>query len=1041
MNIAKWCIKNNRTSLVIFLLIIVGGISTFFSIPRSEDPEFTIRVALISTVFPGASPQRVEELVSDKLEERIREMSEVKTVKSQSMTGLSIIEVELYDSIKNVDQVWQKLRNKVSDASADLPAEARQPVINDEFGDVFGILVAVTGDGFTYRELKDAADYTRDELLKVKGVGKVERWGEQAERIFVDFSNSRMAASGISPFALASTIDRQNTIRPSGSSLLGSERIYIEPSGEFLSVNDLENLSMRAEGKKSGIKLSDVTRITRGYSDPPSTMVRYSGKDAIILAISMADGNNIMDLGERVTNKLHDILGKMYVGIDFNTLVYQPDYVDKAVSDFMINLLESFAFVVVIILAFAGMKTGLIAGSLVPMAMLGCISLLPLFNVGLQRISIASLIISLGILVDNGVVVSEAILVRLASGEDRLKAVAGAVSELWMPLIAASLTTIFAFLPIPLAESKVGEFCYSLFIVVSLTLGCSWVLSMTMVPMLCFYVLKPKLKQQTFTGRLYIWYRKTLILCLRHRPAFLFLVLMLCVTAIWGFKFVPKMFFPPNERAQFTIDFWQPYGTDITVTADRAEKLEHFLLADKDVNSVGVFVGHGGPRWYLPLNLEQKNNNLATFVVNTKSIEITDAVISRTRKELESRFPDADFSLKKLMNGPPVGAPIQIRLSGPDMKTLYQLRDKVADLLEKERGVSRVWDDWGQWTKKVVVDVDQNKAREAGLSSYDVALSLQTGMSGLHASDYRDGDIIIPILLRNSESFRGRLDKLDSMNVYSYKEGKKIPLSQIASTKLKWQPSDIRRRDQTRTMTVKADLYDGYFATRILAKVRPKIEAMEKTDQWPLGYSVGFGGEFEKTQESQDSINANMPLAMGLLVLVLVFQFNSIRRPIIILLTLPPMMCGITAGMLLTHSPFGFMPMLGMISLLGIVVNNAIMLIDRIEIQRGRGIPMKDAIVLSSLERARPIIMTATTTIIGMVPLSLQGGEMWRPMANCIMSGLTFATVLTLILCPVLYSLFFRQNFKKYVWDPDVTRRGSDIRPEAQKDSAEKAGV
>lgn len=1018
---------------MIFLLIIFGGVSTFFSIPRAEDPDFTIRVALVMTAFPGASPQRVEELVSDKLEEKIREISEVKNVKSQSMTGLSLLEVELYESVKNVQPVWQNLRNKVDDASVNLPEEAREPLINDEFGDVFGILVAVTGDGYSYRELKDAADYSRDELLNVEGVGKVERWGEQEERIFIDFSNSRMAASGVSPFKLAQLLDRQNTIRPSGSSRLGPDRISIEPSGEFRSVEDLKELSLRAEGMKSGVKLSDVTRITRGYSDPPSTMTRYNGKDAIILAISMADGENIMDLGRRVTAKIDELSGKMYRGIEFDTLVYQPKYVDKAVSDFMVNLLESFVFVVIVILVFAGFRTGLIAGSLVPMAMLGCISLMPLFDVGLQRISIASLIISLGILVDNGVVVSEAILVRLASGEERLKAVAGAVSELWMPLLAASLTTVCAFLPIPLADSNVGEYCFSLFIVVSLTLGCSWALSMTMVPMLCFYVLKPKVYIQTFTGRLYRAYRTLLLFCLRHRPAFLAVVLLLCATAFWGFKYVPKMFFPPNERAQFTVDFWQPYGTDITVTAERAGKLEDFLLADKEVDSVGTFIGHGGPRWYLPLNLEQKNDNLATFVVNTASVEATDRVIERTRSELESNFPDADFSLKKLMNGPPVGAPIQIRISGPNIRTLYRLRDNVAEMLESEAGVARVWDDWGQWTKKAVVEVDQDKARQAGLTSYDVAMSLQTGMSGLKATDYREGDTVIPILLRSDEYFRDRLDKLESMNVYSYRDGKRVPLSQIASTDLKWQPSDIRRRDQTRTMTVKADLYDGFFATRILGKVRPQIESLMKTDKWPLGYSVEFGGEFEKSQESQESINANMPLAMGLLVLVLVFQFNSFRRPLIILLTLPPMMCGITAGMLLTNSPFGFMPMLGMISLLGIIVNNAIMLIDRIEIQVNRGLSTEDSIVLAALERARPIIMTATTTIIGMIPLSLQGGEMWRPMANCIMSGLMFATVLTLLLCPVLYSLFFKRSFKGYVWDPEVVKKGSDIPLEVQK--------
>lgn len=1028
MNLARWCIENNRTSIALFLLIAFGGVMTFFSIPKDEDPDFTIRTALVMTQFPGASPQRVEELVTDKLEEQIREMSEVKVVRSQSMTSLSIIEVELFDRVKDVAPVWQQLRNKVDDAKPDLPAEALTPMVNDEFGDVFGIVIALTGDGFSYRELKDTADDLRDQLLKVEDVGKVELWGTQAERVFVEFSNSRMAAAGVSPFALAQIIDHQNTIQPSGSAKVGPERIVIEPTGEFKDVEDIYLLSMRAQGEKSSVRLADVATIKRDYVDPPTTMTRYNGERCIYLAVSMADGGKITDLGGRVVKRLDELKSTLYHGLDTEILVFQPDYVETAITDFMINLLESFVFVVVVILVFAGLRTGFIAGSLVPMAMLGCIGLMPYFDVALQRISIASLIISLGILVDNGVVVSEAILVRMASGEERLKAVMGSVSELWMPLLAASLTTVFAFLPIPLAENATGEFCFSLFIVVSLTLLCSWGLSMSMVPMMCYYLLKPKVSIQTFTGKMYVAYRKLLLACLRHRPTFLAGVLVCCVVAVWGFKYVPKMFFPPNERAQFTIDFWQPYGTDITATSERAARLEELLLADDDVVAVGTFVGHGGPRWYLPLNLEQKNDNLATFIVNTKTVESVDQVIARTDRALKAEFPAADYSLKKLMNGPPVGAPLQIRLSGPDIKTLYRLRDKIAGIVEQSPGVTRVWDDWGQWTKKMQVKVDQEKAREAGLSSFDVAVSLQTSMSGLRASNYRDGDTVIPILLKNTDA-SGKLHKLDGLNVYSYDTGESVPLSQIATTKLDWQPSDIRRRDQTRTMTIKADVGQGFFALSILNKVRPQIEKLMQSEQWPLGYTVGYGGEFEKSVESQEAINANMPLAMGLLVLVLIFQFNSLRRPLIILLTLPPMMCGITAGMLATNAPFGFMPMLGMISLLGIIVNNAIMLIDRIEIQRNKGIPTADSIVLAAMERARPIIMTATTTIIGMVPLSLQGGEMWRPMANCIMSGLAFATVLTLVLCPVLYSLFFRQQYKDYEWDPDVARQGSDLTP------------
>ncbi len=1032
MNLAHWCIKNNRTSIALFVIIALGGLITFITIPKDEDPDFTIRTGLVMTQFPGASPQRVEELVTDKLEEKIRELDGLKSVRSQSMAGVSIIEVEFLDSIKNMEPTWQKLRDKVADAESMLPSKAQKPSVNDEFGDVFGMVISLTGENFSYRELKDIADDVRDQILKVKGVGKVERWGTQAERIYVEFSNSRMASAGVSPFALAQIIDRQNTIQPSGSSQVGKERIAIEPTGEFKSIEDIYSLAIRPPGQKSSVRLADVTTITRGFTDPPSTMARYNGKPGLFLAISMEDGGNITEVGARVRKKLGEIKANLYHGIDMDVVVFQPDYVNTAIMNFMVNLLESFVFVVVVILIFAGFRTGLIAGSLVPMAMLGCIGLMPFFDVGLQRISIASLIISLGILVDNGVVVSEAILVRFASGEDRLKAVASAVRELWMPLLAASLTTIFAFLPIPLAENATGEFCSSLFVVVTLALVCSWGLSMSMVPMMCFYILKPKLRIPTYASRLYRGYRHFLLFCLRNRTLFVASVIVLCGVALWGFKFVPKMFFPPNERAQFTIDFWQPYGTDITATRDRVAVLEKFLMAKDQVEGVAVFVGHGGPRWYLPLNIEQQNSNLATFIVNTTTVDAVDAVIADTRREMETNFPDADFSLKKLMNGPPVGAPLQIRITGPDIKTLYSLRDKIAGIIEEQAGVTRVWDDWGQWTKKMLVEVDQDKAREAGLSSFDVAVSLQTSMSGLQASNYRDGDTNIPIILRNDTGFRGHLDKIDSINIYSYENGTNVPLSQIARSRLDWQPSDIRRRDQARTMTVKADVADGYFALSILGKVRPKIRSLMKEAQWPIGYTVEYGGEFEKSAESQEAINAHLPLAMGLLILVLIFQFNSFRRPLIILLTLPPMMIGITAGMLATNAPFGFMPMLGMISLLGIIVNNAIMLIDRIEIQRGRGFDLADAIVLSAMERSRPIIMTAATTIIGMIPLSLQGGEMWRPMANLIMSGLAFATVLTLVLCPVLYAIFYGQRFKDYVWDPEIVKKGSDIKAEAQ---------
>jgi multidrug efflux pump subunit AcrB len=655
------------------------------------------------------------------------------------------------------------------------------------------------------------------------------------------------------------------------------------------------------------------------------------------------------------------------------------------------------------------------------MAMLACVAVMPFFDVALQTISIASLIISLGILVDNGVVVSEDILVRLASGQERDTAVTRAVSELWKPLLAASLTTIFAFLPIPLAQSTTGEYTGSLFIVVSLTLLASWLLSMSLVPMLAHRFLKARITAQDFSGRAYRVYRGLLMACLRHRAVFLVLAVAVLAGAFWTMRHVPSMFFPPNERNMFIIDFWQPYGTDIRVTEERAAALEDFLLAQEAVDSTGVFVGTGGPRWYLPLSLEEDNRNYAFLVVNTRTVEDVEPVMRRTRAHAAEHFPDARATVKELMHGPPVGAPIQIRLSGEDIPTLYRLRERVGAMLEGTEGVSHVWDDWGQWTKKLVVDVNQDQARRVGLSSYDIALSLQAQMSGVTASQFREGDDLIPIVVRSQEAFREDLGRIEGLNVYSYQEGTSVPLLQVARTRLEWQPPNIRRRDQQRTITVKAEVR-GRFASAVLADVRPQLEQMQAGQDWPMGYRVDYGGEFEESSQANASIMALVPLAMGLLVLVLVSQFNSLRRPAIILLTIPFMFAGIAPGMLLTNSPFGFMALLGVISLTGIIVNNAIMLIDRVESLAAEGHVRREAVVLSAMQRARPILMTTVTTIVGMIPLSLQGGEMWRPMANCIISGLAVSTLLTLLLCPVLYSLFFRLRYRDYRWDPAAAR-------------------
>lgn len=1012
MNLAALCLDNNRTATVLFVLIALSGVWSYMSMPRLEDPTFTVRRAVVVTAYPGATPEKVERLVTDKLEDKIRDMGEVKTITSQSMSGLSVIHVQVGDQYTDMQPIWQRLRNKVRDTVPDLPQGARKPVVNDEFGDVYGILLCLTGKDYTYKDLKEMADRIRDQLLDIREVAKVVVHGEQEERIYVQFSNARLADFGLSPRQLMGLLQGQNALQPSGEASVGPERLVMETTGEFSGLSQLRQTLLTIPGRETPVKLKDVASVTRGYVDPPQEMVRFNGQKTILLAVSMVDDGNILDLGRRIKDKVHVLHSSQPVGMDLNIFMFQPKYVQRAISDFTRNLLEAFGFVIAVMFVFVGLRTGIVAGLLVPMAMLGAVASMRLIGVKLQVVSIGALIISLGILVDNAVVVSEYILVQMGRGMNKRQAVIQAVHRLWLPLLTASLTTIVVFLPIPLAQSDTGEYTCSLFTVVALTLSMSWLLSMSLVPLLSQAFLRPKSGSGGGKGQVLLReYERLLAACLRWRWSFILGVLVLIGVAVWGFGFVPKMFFPPNEREIVVLDFWQPYGVGLETTKKRVEVLENWLLKRREVRSVGTFVGYGGPRWYLAMEPEQFKPNYAFCAVNTRTVAGAKRLRAAIEAEIANRFPDTRASVRLLERGPPVGAPIQIRLSGKDWDTLYALRDRIAGELANTEGISSVWDDWGEWTKKLVLDVDQQQAKQAGISSRDIALSLQGYFSGIQVSEYRQEDDLIPIVFRAEKRGLQGVGGIDGVHVFSSSRQVSVPLRQVATPKLEWQPGNIRHRDSRRTLTVKADLEPGYFASSILHhKVMPALKHMQGSTDWPWGYDIAYGGEFEESARANRSILVNVPLAFGLIAFILVLQFNSIRRVGIIVLTLPPAIIGVTAGMLLTNSPFGFMAMLGMISLVGIIVNNAIMMVDQIEIERqklGNQDLAVSALLKAARTRLRPICMTACTTILGLVPLSLQGGQLWRPMANVLISGLAFSTLLTLFLCPVLYALIF----------------------------------
>ncbi|WP_306296594.1 efflux RND transporter permease subunit [Candidatus Entotheonella palauensis] len=1022
----RMAIEKNRVTAVALLFLAVAGVMSYLSLPRSEDPGFIIRTATVVTYFPGASPARVEQLVTDKLEKAIQEMPELDVLRSNSKTGVSVIFVDIQERYTNMRPIWDKLRRKVEKATTDLPGGIIGPTVNDEFGDVFGILMMLTGDGFTYRELKDVADAVRDELLLIEDVAKVEIFGAQDERLFVEYSNARLAELGLSPTQLQQILASRNIIIPGGDITTPYEKIVLEPSGNFESVDALRRTVINLPNSRDVVYLEDLVSITRGYIDPPTRKMRCAGEPCLGLAVSMREGGNIVELGERVKVEMSRIESYYPIGIEFDYVQFQPEAVEKKVNEFVNSLLQAVGIVALVMLITLGLRTGLVVASLIPMAMLMSLLVMSFLDIGLDQMSLASLIIALGMLVDNAIVMSESIMVQMAAGRPRVEAAVSSANELKIPLLTSSLTTAAAFLPIFLAESSTGEYTAPLFKVVTITLLCSWVLSLTMVPLFCVAFLNVKISQEesTFDSRFYRLYRGFLIGILRLRWLFVIVVVGVFVLAIKGFDYIPAIFFPANDRPTFSADIELPVGTPIERTEKVVRELEQFvqqqLLIGPErptgVTNWAAFIGEGAPRYILSYGPEQASPSYAYMLFNATSPWIMDDLIEPLEAFANANFPDLKATIRPLELGPPAWPPVAVRISGRDPETLFDIVDRVKAKLREIPGTKLIDDNWGARSKKIVVNVNEARARRAGVTNQDVAISLQTFLSGLETTEYREGDKLIPVTLRSVEAERKDLAKLETLNVYVQATGQSVPLTQVADIEVVWEPATIQRRNRLKTVTVEAGLEPGYTAVETNAILQPWLEKQQT--QWPLGYGWSFGGEAETSGDANESIGVKLPIAGLIIVLLLVGQFNSIRRPIIILLTIPLGIIGVVIGLLATKLYFGFMTLLGIISLAGIVINNAIVLLDRIRIEiEDNGLEPARAIIESAQRRLRPILLTTCTTIGGLIPLWLGGGPMWEPMAVSIIFGLLFATVLTLGVVPVLYAIFFRVRFRGFRYE------------------------
>ncbi len=1015
MGITEFSIKNSRITLLVILIIMAAGVLVFASYPSREDPSIVIRSAQVTTQFPGMSPERIEALITQPLEEKIREIPEVKTITSDSQTGVSLIKIDIRDDVTDLAPVFQDLRNKMTDAARDMPEGTLGPIVNDEVGLTALATIALWSDGFSIAEMQNTAEKVRDRLYAVEGIKKIELFGVQEERIFLEISRANVAKYGIDLSVIVDTLRNQNIILPGGNVDADGQTVILEPSGNFESIEDIENALFSVSDGGDLSRLSDVVDVKRGYVDPPSAPVLFNGRPAIVLSVSTIDGISSTEFGDRLTARLELLQNQLPIGYVLEYATYQPELIDAAVSGAVDNLYQTLVIVLVIVMIFLGFRTGLIVGTFVPVTMLLGVIIMRMLDVELQRVSIAAMIIALGMLVDNGIVVAEDIRVRMAQGIDRTKAAIDAGKSLAIPLLTSSLTTILFFVPMALAEGGTGEYTLSLAQVVAIVLLASWFLAMFMTPAICNWFIKVDVSpagadgEDRFNGLMYDIYRKVLDLVLKFRLAFLGLVLLALLASAYSFKWLDKEFFPLGDRNQYLVYIDLPAGSSVPQTQEVVARLADWL-SDKSINpeiaSNVAYTANGGPRFFLALSAIDPDPHKAFVLVNTKSVDDVDMLVARTRQYLLDNFPEAIGDAKKMWMGASEAGLFEVRIVGQDAAILKEASEVIKSKLREMPGNLVAKDNWENKVVKLSVEIDQARARRAGVTSEEIAYALNTYLVGTEVTVYREGKDVIPVILRSIESDRATLTGLQALSVYSRAQNDTIPLFQIADIKGTWEYGRIKRRDQQRTLTVTGKNATGA-AVDIYAYLQPTLENLDL----PPGYSWEVGGEIEKQAEANENLFANLPLAFALIVVLLVWQFNSFRRPIIILLTIPLVLIGGILGLFVLQAKFGFMVILGFFSLAGIILNNGIVLIDRIDEEIKGGKTPAEAVKFACLSRLRPIIITSLTTVLGLLPLIISEDPLFYAMASAMAFGLAVGTIFTLGFIPVLYSLFFRVKF------------------------------
>jgi multidrug efflux pump subunit AcrB len=1036
MNLTALAIEKRTVTYFVVFLFILGGIGAFFSLGQLEDPEFTVKTAVVTTIYPGASPEEVELEVTDRIELAIQEMPQIDYIESSSRAGMSLISVELKAEYwsDRLPQVWDEMRRKIRDIEHMLPPGAGRPEISDDFGDVFGFQLAIVGDGFSYADLEDYAKDIKKEISLVEDVARVDLWGVQDKVIYVNVSQSQLSQLGLTDASVRATLEQQNMVVDAGGVDLKRKRFRIAPTGEFGSPEDIANLHIRpslgdeistltgaadkpAQPERTAelIRIRDIGTVKRGYSDPPGTLMRYNRKPAVGISITTSSGVNIVKVGERIDKALEKIIPRLPVGIEVHRIHWQSDIVDEAVKGFLINFGEALAIVLIVLTLAMGWRMGIIIGSSLILTILGSFILMAIFGIDLQRMSLGALVIALGMMVDNAIVVADGIVVRMQQGMDRKKAAIEAASQPSMPLLGATVIAVMAFFPIFASVEGAGEYCRTLFTVVAISLLVSWLIAMTVTPLQCMDML-PKPKNQNanedpYAGGLYRAFGRILKWAIRVRFLTIVTMAALLVVALIGFGNVKQMFFPDSSMTKFMIDYWAPEGTRIQTVEDDLNKAEKKLLEDERVHSLATFMGAGPPRFYLPVDPESPYQSYAQFIVNVHDYRDISDLMDELNSWFSENYPQALVPIRRYGVGPSNTWKFELRISGPsiaDPGTLTSLAGQVVDILDNNPMAAYPRTNWRQRVQKVVPEYNQERARWAVVTREDIARTTKRAYDGLPIGLYRENEDLIPIVLRHVDEERESVSNMKALQVQPAASTYTIPLSQVTEgINTAWEDPLIWRRDRRRTITVQAHPIFGVTLPSLRSSVLKDVEAI----QLPPGYTMEWGGEHEDTVDSQASLIPGTIPTAAIVLFIIVALFNAIRPTLVILLTIPFAAIGITAGLLATGTPFGFLALLGAMSLAGMMIKNSIVLLDQINLEIEAGKNRYEAVIDSAISRLRPVVLAAATTVLGVIPL-LQD-VFWVGMAVTIMAGLTFGTILTMVMVPTLYCTLFRLKESK----------------------------